>query len=117
MEETKQGVIRSVGDEGSIILLLVEADDGHMSAYATDANMLRRAAASIGKPLVGLRIEYGETDWPGGIEWFSIIEPGYVVCPDCRGHIPPHLDPDACFFGMHRRKTPPPTNGVHDDEA
>ena len=116
MEQAKQGIIRSVGDEGSVVLLLVEADDGHVASYAADANMLWRAAAAIGKPLVGLRIEYAETEWPGGIEWFSVIQPGYVVCPNCRKHVGPHFDPDACFFGMHRRKQLP-TNGVRDDQS
>lgn len=112
MENTSQGVVRGIADEGTVVLLLIEAADGQIVALIADGNMFRRARASIGKPLVGQRIEYGLTDWPGGLEWFAIIEDGYIVCPRCHRHIGPHLDPDACFDGLHRRKHLP-ANGVH----
>jgi hypothetical protein len=116
-QATQQGTITATIAGGSVVNVGITGADGVQRWYAADGNMLRRAQASIGKlSLCGLRIEYEVTGWRG-LKWFSIMESGYVVGPNCQRHMALHIDPDACFFGMHRRKTPPPTNGVHDDEA
>lgn len=113
----QQGIIRSIVDCGSIVQVFIETEDG-THVLAADGRMWRAAVEAIGKTsLAGVRIEFEfTTEWSGGIAWFSIIEDGYVVCPNCRKHIPPHLSPDFCAWGLHRRKTPPPTNGAHADE-
>jgi len=114
MDEPEQGIIRYTIDEGTIVQVGILTDAGGR-VLAADGNAWRCAVAAIGKPtLCGERIEFSANKW-GGIEWFSIIESGYVVCPNCQRHIAPHLDPAASFFGMHRRKHLP-TNGVHDAE-
>jgi len=112
----RRGIIQYTIDDGTIVLVGIRTPDGGVQ-LAADGRMWRSAVEATGKTsLVGVRIEFERTEWSGGLLWFSIVEPGYVVCPNCRGHIAPHLDPDACFFGMHRRKHLP-TNGVRDDEA
>ncbi len=114
--QPEQGIIRSIIDCGTLVQVVIETDDG-TRVLAAEGNMFRRAIAALGKAsLAGVRIEYAETDWPGGLLWFSVIDEGHVVCPCCRKHIPPHLDPDMCMFGLHRRKNLGNKNGAHSDE-
>jgi len=116
MEQTEQGVIKSVIDCGSVVQVILDTDGG-VRVLVADGNMWRSAHAAIGKTsLCGLRIEYAETEWSGGLEWFAVIADEHTVCANCRKHIPPHLEPGFCAWGLHRRKNLGNKNGAHRDE-
>jgi hypothetical protein len=110
----EHGTIRHIIDCGTVIQLSIDTDAG-IRVLAADANMFRRAQASIGRvSLVGADILFEETDWPGGIEWFSLAEDtnDSVYCPNCRRLIPEHLNPSWCVFGKHPRRALKPSNGA-----
>lgn len=103
-QQPKQGTITATIDAGSVVSVGITTPDGQQRWYAADGNLWRKAHAAIGRPsLCGLRIEYEASDW-GGLVYFSVIEDGHVVCPNCRAHIPPEFDPDTCVFARHPRK-------------
>lgn len=116
MEQPEQGVIKSVIDCGSVVQVILDTDDG-VRVLAADGNMWRSAHAAIGKTsLCGLRIEFEVSDW-GGLQWFSVLPASdHVRCPNCGRFIPPHLEPDFCAWGLHRRKNLGNKNGAHRDE-
>lgn len=115
-QELEQGTITATIDEGSVVSVGITADDGQQRWFTADGNLWRKAHEAISKPsLCGLRIEYEVTDW-GGLTWFSVLpDSDHVRCLNCRAWIAPDRDPDLCLFGLHRRKMPPPSNGVHAD--
>lgn len=117
MDETEQGVIEHVIYAGTVTQVVIRMADGKLRWLVADSNMLNRAQEGIGKAsLCGLSIEFAETDWSGGLAWFSVIEEGHIRCANCRRHIPQHLEPGECFFGQHRRKNLGNKNGAHRDE-
>jgi len=111
--ESEQGTVQYTIDDGSIVLVGIRTPDGGVQ-LAADGRMWHAAIEATGKTsLVGVRIEFERTEWSGGLLWFSIVEDGYTVCPNCRKHIPPHLDARFCVFAKHPVKARPPTNGAH----
>lgn len=111
----QQGTITNIVDCGTVVQVFIETDDG-LRVLAADGRMWREAQESIGRgSLVGARIVFGETSWPGGIEWFSLAEDtdGATYCANCRKLVLPHLNPDFCVFGKHPLRTIPPSNGAH----
>lgn len=118
MEQPEQGIVQSTSCAGSVTQVVIETDS-EVVVLDADTNMLIRALTTLGRPsLVGARIEFERTDWPGGLAAFSLAEDTDegVYCGNCRKLIPPSLLASFCVFGKHPRRALKPSNGAHADE-
>jgi hypothetical protein len=114
----KQGIIKSIIDCGTVVQVFIDSEDA-TRVLAADGNMFRRAQEAAGRvSLVGANILFEETEWPGGMAWFSLAEDTAegTFCANCRRIIGPHLNPNFCVFGKHPRRALKPSNGAHADE-